>query len=80
LHSSILQFFDYINAVILVYFVATNAVYTILMLLSLYTVSLHAKLAGRRGYADIADSPVTPPVALIVPAYNEEQAIVSTVK
>jgi len=80
MHESVLHFFDYVNAVILTYFVVTNGVYTVLMLMSLYTVSLHAKFAGRRGYADIADSPVTPPVALIVPCHNEEKAIVQTVR
>lgn len=80
MHEFVLHLFDYLNTVILVYFIATNSVYTVLMLLSLYTVSLHAKFAGRRGYADIADSPVTPPVALIVPAHNEERGIVQTVR
>jgi len=78
-HSTVLQLFDYANAVILIYFIVTNGVYTVLMMLSLYSVTLHAKLSARKGYADIADSPVTPPVALIVPAHNEEHSIVATV-
>jgi len=79
MHNVALQFLDYCNTLILVYFVVTNLVYTILMLLSLYAVSLHAKFARQKGYADISDSPVTPPVALIIPAYNEQDAIVQTV-
>jgi cellulose synthase/poly-beta-1,6-N-acetylglucosamine synthase-like glycosyltransferase len=59
--------------------VVAQAMYTILMGISLYAVTLHAKFSQTRGYADLADSPVTPPVALIVPAHNEEQAIVQTV-
>lgn len=70
---------DYANALFLFYFLAANLVYTVLMGLSLYAVSLHAKFAAEKPYSDMADSPVTPPVTLIVPAYNEEDAIVHTV-
>lgn len=79
MHNALLHFFDYMNAVILVYFLVTNVVYTVLMVFSLYSVSLHAKYAAHSGYADLLDSPVTPPVALIVPAHNEEEGIVQTV-
>jgi cellulose synthase/poly-beta-1,6-N-acetylglucosamine synthase-like glycosyltransferase len=78
-HNAWLHFFDYSNTVILLYFLAANAVYTVLMVISLYTVSLHSKFAARIGYGDLADSPVTPPVALIIPAYNEQDAAVATV-
>jgi cellulose synthase/poly-beta-1,6-N-acetylglucosamine synthase-like glycosyltransferase len=78
-HNAWLHFFDYSNTVILLYFLAANTVYTILMVISLYTVSLHSKFAARIGYGDLADSPVTPPVALIIPAFNEQDAAVATV-
>jgi cellulose synthase/poly-beta-1,6-N-acetylglucosamine synthase-like glycosyltransferase len=48
--------------------------------ISLYTVSLHSKFAAKIGYGDLTDSPVTPPVALLVPAFNEQDAIVQTVE
>ena len=80
MQSTLLHLFDYANTIILLYFIVTNAVYTVLMGLSLYAVSLHAKFASRTGYTDLLDSPVTPPVSLIVPAYNEEQGIVQTVQ
>lgn len=79
MHYTVLRIFDYINVIILTYFVVANSVYTILMVLSLYAVTVHSKLAARANYADIAGSPVTPPVSLIVPAFNEQKAIVSTV-
>jgi cellulose synthase/poly-beta-1,6-N-acetylglucosamine synthase-like glycosyltransferase len=78
-HNFILNFFDYMNAVILVYFTVTNVVYSVLMALSLYTVTLYSKHAARQRFADMVDSPVTPPVALIVPAFNEQEAIIQTV-
>jgi cellulose synthase/poly-beta-1,6-N-acetylglucosamine synthase-like glycosyltransferase len=77
--SFLFHFLQYANVVFLVYFLAANAVYTILMGLSLYAVSLHSKFAAERPYGDMADSPITPPITLIVPAYNEADAIVDTV-
>ncbi len=79
MHSFILQCFDYMNTVILIYFLVTNATYTLLMVLSLYSVTLHAKFAAQHKHEDLAASPATPPVALIVPAFNEEDAISETV-
>src|SRR5438128_11023960 len=79
MHNTWIHFFDYVNTVILLYFLAANSVYTFLMVISLYTVSLHSKFAARVGYGELADSPVTPPVALIVPAHNEQDAVVTTV-
>jgi cellulose synthase/poly-beta-1,6-N-acetylglucosamine synthase-like glycosyltransferase len=73
------HFLEYANVVFLAYFLAANAVYTVLMCLSLYAVSLHSKFAAEKPYGDMADSPITPPITLIVPAYNEEDAIVDTV-
>jgi cellulose synthase/poly-beta-1,6-N-acetylglucosamine synthase-like glycosyltransferase len=75
----LLRFLHYANFVFLFYFVVANLVYTVLMGLSLYSVSLHARFASQKPYRDMADSPVTPPVAFIVPAYNEAEAIVHTV-
>ncbi len=79
MHNAVLHFFDYMNAIILVYFLVTNVVYTVLMVFSLYTVTMHSQSAAHSSYADLLESPVTPPVALIVPAHNEEDAIVQTV-
>jgi cellulose synthase/poly-beta-1,6-N-acetylglucosamine synthase-like glycosyltransferase len=79
LRDVLVAFFDYLNTVVLLYFVATNAVYTVLMLLSLYTVTLHARYAAGRRYDDLARSPLTPPVAIIIPAHNEQDGIVETV-
>jgi cellulose synthase/poly-beta-1,6-N-acetylglucosamine synthase-like glycosyltransferase len=75
----LIHFLQYANVVFLVYFLAANAVYTLLMCLSLYTVSLHSKFAMESPYSDMADSPITPPISLIVPAYNEAKAIIDTV-
>jgi cellulose synthase/poly-beta-1,6-N-acetylglucosamine synthase-like glycosyltransferase len=80
MHNSILHLFDYLNTIILIYFLTANSIYTLLMMLSLYSVSLHSKFAKSMGYQDVMDSPATPPVALIIPAHNEQDAIEATVR
>ena len=63
MHNVLLHFFDYFNTIILLYFVFTNGMYTVLMLFSLYSVTLHARRAAWLGHERILDSPATPPVA-----------------
>lgn len=75
---TMVHFFDYVNSVILVYFVVSGTVYTVLMLVSLYAVTLHSRVARRVGYGNLGDSPVTPPVTLIIPTFNEQDALVAT--
>jgi cellulose synthase/poly-beta-1,6-N-acetylglucosamine synthase-like glycosyltransferase len=79
MHNAVLHFFDYINTVILLYFLTANVVYTMLMVISLYAVSMHSKAAAAGTYNALMLSPATPPVALIVPAYNEQDAILQTI-
>jgi cellulose synthase/poly-beta-1,6-N-acetylglucosamine synthase-like glycosyltransferase len=78
-HNTILHLFDYASAIILLYFLIANGVYTVLMVISLYAVTLHSRFAAQTSHADIAESPVTPPITLIVPAYNEQDVITATV-
>src|SRR5258708_9448429 len=79
MHHFLIQLVWYSNYVLIAYFILANLGYTILMTLSLYSVSLHATYAARKPYSDLVDSPVTPPVALIIAAYNEQDTIVQTV-
>jgi cellulose synthase/poly-beta-1,6-N-acetylglucosamine synthase-like glycosyltransferase len=69
----------YANIVFLIYFVIANLCYTVLMVVSWFEVWAHVKLASQKPHADLENSPVTPPVALIVPGHNEQDAIVQTV-
>lgn len=71
--------FHVANVTFLLYFLIANLFYTLLMVISLYAVSMQTKSAGRREFEGLSSSPVTPPIAIIVPAYNEEQVIVQTV-
>ena len=45
MHNNVLQFFDFLNTIILIYFLVANAIYTVLMVLSLYAVSIHSRFA-----------------------------------
>jgi cellulose synthase/poly-beta-1,6-N-acetylglucosamine synthase-like glycosyltransferase len=67
------------NTLFLVYFAVANICYTVLMAISLYSVSMQTKSAARKDHESLSASPVTPPIAVIVPAYNEEAVIVQTV-
>ncbi len=79
MHHFLAELIYYANAVFIGYFVAANLCYTLLMVLSLYSVSLHSTYARLRTHADLADSPVTLPVSVIIAAYNEEESIVQSV-
>ena len=80
MQNFVLQLFDYFNTIILIYLVVTVVVYSLLMVFSLYSVSLHAKQASAEDFGWLLTSPATPPVALIVPAFNEQDAIVQTLR
>lgn len=79
MHEFLARFVFYADLVFIGYFIAANLGYTCLMALSLYSVSLHAKYAARKPYIELADSPVTPPVAVVIAAYNEQETVLDTV-
>ena len=66
--------------VIVVYFFVANGGYTILMLLSLRTVWLHNRRLSYQDLDELRESVVTPPVTIIMPAWNEQGVIVDTVR
>ncbi len=66
------------NLFIVSYFFIGNGVYTLLMVLSLGSVWLYNRRLAYQGMDEIRESPVTPPVTIIIPAWNEEQIILKT--
>jgi cellulose synthase/poly-beta-1,6-N-acetylglucosamine synthase-like glycosyltransferase len=70
----------FFNLLILSYFVIGNGVYTVLMLMSLKATWLHSRRLAYQGFAELRGSSLTPPVTIIVPAWNEERIIVETVR
>jgi len=66
------------NLLIVSYFFIANGVYTLLMVISLAAVWLYNRRLAYQDMDDIRESPVTPPVTIVIPAWNEEQIIVET--
>lgn len=68
------------NIVMLSYFFLANGVYTVLMMLSLRATWLHMRRLEYQGLDTLHDSPLTPAVAIIIPAWNEQDVIVNAVR
>jgi cellulose synthase/poly-beta-1,6-N-acetylglucosamine synthase-like glycosyltransferase len=68
------------NVVIVSYFLVGNGVYTALVLLSLYTVWIHNRRLTFQGMDEIRESAVTPPVTIVMPAWNEHAIISQSVE
>ncbi len=66
--------------VLAVYFIAGNGVYTLLMFLSVASVWLHKRSRAYEGLHLLRQSPATPPVTIIMPAWNEQEVIVDSVR
>ncbi len=68
------------NYFILAYYATVNLLYTVLMVIATaVTISYICRIAYG-GYRDISESPHTPPISILVPAFNEAPNIVENVK
>lgn len=70
---------DVVNVLAIVYFFVGNGVYTLLMLISIVSAVAYNRRLGYQGLDGLRGSPATPPVTIIVPAYNEQDSILETV-
>jgi cellulose synthase/poly-beta-1,6-N-acetylglucosamine synthase-like glycosyltransferase len=68
------------NLVVLSYFFLGNGIYTMLMLLSLRATWVHIQQLAYQGLETLRHSPLTPPVTIIIPAWNEQDVIVNSVR
>jgi cellulose synthase/poly-beta-1,6-N-acetylglucosamine synthase-like glycosyltransferase len=68
------------NLVVLSYFFLGNGIYTILMLLSLRATWVHMRQMAYQGLDALRRSLLTPPVTIIIPAWNEQNVIVNSVR
>jgi cellulose synthase/poly-beta-1,6-N-acetylglucosamine synthase-like glycosyltransferase len=64
----------------IVYFAALNLTYAALIVLSFVESGRHERRARYGGYDILFRSPFTPPVSVLVPAFNEEPTIVDSVR
>jgi len=68
------------NYLIISYFTLANGIYTSLMFIAIVSTLRHLRRIQYGGYRDIAESPMTPPVSILVPAFNEEHTVVENVR
>ncbi len=68
------------NVLIVSYFIVGNGVYSLLMILSLVSVWIYNRRLAYQGFDEIRESVVTPPITIIIPAWNEEEVIVGSVR
>ena len=68
------------NLLIVAYFFLANGGYTILMGLSLGSLLVYNRRLAYQGLEELRDSVVTPPVTIIMPAFNEENSIVESLR
>ncbi len=68
------------NILLASYFVVGNGIYSLLMLMSLVSVWLHNRRLAYHDLDDLRESPVTPPATIIMPACNEQDIIVQSVR
>ncbi|MGQ9636958.1 MAG: glycosyltransferase family 2 protein [Thermodesulfobacteriota bacterium] len=67
------------NYFVIFYFGIANSIYFFLLILSTLTAFRQLRKIHFAGYHEIASSPMTPPVSILVPAHNEELTIIDTV-
>jgi cellulose synthase/poly-beta-1,6-N-acetylglucosamine synthase-like glycosyltransferase len=80
LHDVLLVLMNIYTNIIVLYFFVANGTYSVLMLMSFISVWFYQIRVGYAGLQEVRESPVTPPVTVIVPAFNEEKSIVLTVE
>jgi cellulose synthase/poly-beta-1,6-N-acetylglucosamine synthase-like glycosyltransferase len=68
------------NYGMLAYFVMLNAIYTLLLVLGWKSIRTYVHRRRLIDYDEIARSPLTIPISIIVPAYNEATVIVDSVR
>jgi len=62
------------------YYGIVNLMYSVLLTTSLFVILRHLKRIKYSAVKDFSYSPETPPVSILIPAYNEKNVIIQTVK
>lgn len=70
---------DTASGFFLAYFIALNLVYAALFAISFYQSGAHMRRVALGGDDVVLQSPLTPPMSIILPAFNEEACIVASV-
>jgi cellulose synthase/poly-beta-1,6-N-acetylglucosamine synthase-like glycosyltransferase len=72
--------FEVVAVAALAYFIALNSIYLALTAIAWRAIGLHRREQGYAATEDAFASPLTPPVSVLLPAYNEEAGIVESVR
>ncbi len=72
--------FQIILQIIVVYFFLINTFYLIFLLLSMFGLRRYRNMTAYINLKDVFQSPLTKPISIIAPAFNEEKSIVESVK
>ena len=70
---------DVVGTLFLCYFILLDGVYAVLFAISFYQSGVHMRRLALGGDDIVLRSPLTPPVSIILPAFNEEACIVDSV-
>ena len=70
----------FVNYFVLAYFLAINGVYLSLYVISFVEIADYVRRETFSGFSELFGSNYAPPVSVIVPAYNEEATIASSVR
>ncbi len=65
---------------ILIYFLGLNALYFVLVLISIFAILRYMRAMSYRNLQEVLKSKLAPPISVIIPAHNESAGIVSAVK
>ncbi len=72
-------FLQIANNALFVYYLISNLVYLLLLLVAIYSSAKHQRQLGIFRLQRVKASPLAPPISLLVPAHNEEKTIVEAV-
>jgi cellulose synthase/poly-beta-1,6-N-acetylglucosamine synthase-like glycosyltransferase len=69
-----------LSALLVLYFISLSLISTVLTIVGWRGVNDYVRRRPMRSYRDVAESPMSLPVSIIVPGYNEEATIVASVQ
>ena len=75
----VVDFVNGFNAMVIVYFLILNTFYLGLVLIAAFTTRRATRMPVDTALEDLFANPLTPGVSVLIPAYNEEKSIVSSV-
>jgi cellulose synthase/poly-beta-1,6-N-acetylglucosamine synthase-like glycosyltransferase len=76
----VIEILEISNNVLFLYYFLSNLIYLALLILALASSAAHQRRLSSIRLEKLKDSPFVPPIAVLVPAHNEEQSIVESVR